>query len=169
VKGDHESYAKQLIESVRGFDRCNWCGREARKNRKGLCRPCDRVLNNLEAVEKHIREHPPKSRDFMLDWELRVAREMKNDCIAWGQMLKNILAGPVDSLSLEHWFGKIAGTVARDEKMYHGMANVLGAVFSAEQRQVLSYLLWKVFATEASHTRFKRAMARAQRESMKTG
>jgi hypothetical protein len=87
----------------------------------------------------------------MLNWELRVAKQMKNDCVAWGNILKLILVGPVDSLRLEHWFRRVAETIARDKRMHFGMANTLAGVFAPAQRQVLACLFWEVFGAEASH------------------
>lgn len=167
MKNERESYAKEFIESVRRFGRCEWCGRNARKNRKGLCRPCNGVRKHLDAVEKQGRERPSGSEDFTLNWELRVAREMKNDCIAWGRMLEHILNAPSEPLSLEHWFRRVAENVARDKTMHYGMASTLASVFAPAQRQVLAYLFWEVFSAAASHNRQNRAMGRAHRENLK--
>jgi hypothetical protein len=164
---ERESYASEFIEGVRRYDRCDWCGRDVKRNRRGLCRSCDAVHRHLAAVENRISEVPAGSKDFILDWELRVAREMKKDCIAWGQILNSILTGPVESLGLEHWFRKLAESIARDKDMNFGIANILGAVFDAEQRQVLAYLCWKIFGKEASQKRRKRATWQAQVESLR--
>jgi hypothetical protein len=159
----HETYCKRFIDSARNFDRCEWCGREGRKNRKGLCRSCNGVRKNLELLEKRTREQPSH---YFLNWELRVANQMKRDCMAWGKMLSYILAGPVDALNLEHWLRDVAERVAKDKRIHFGTANMLAGAFGPAQRQVLAYLLWQVFAAEASHNRKNRAMGRAQRETL---
>jgi hypothetical protein len=56
------------------------------------------VQKDLDRIEKLVASGPG---DFVLNWELRVARQKKKDCIVWGQMLRGILDGPVDALSVE--------------------------------------------------------------------
>jgi hypothetical protein len=105
----------------------------------------------------------------MLDWEQRVARQKKRDCIVWGQMLHGLLNGSVEPLELERWFCMVAKHIARDDRMHRGTATVLGWTFTPEQRQVLAYLLWEIFGAEASHNRRGRARWHVQRESLRTG
>jgi hypothetical protein len=103
----------------------------------------------------------------MLDWELRVTREKKKDCVWWGRRLEHLLAGPVDSLTLEHWFRDVAKSVARSEKLHYGIATMLGWTFTPEQRQVLGYLFWEIFGEQASRNRRNRALWRVQRAALK--
>ncbi len=159
-----ESGAKQFIDSVRGFDRCNWCGNEARKNRKGLCRSCNDVRKQLDGAEKRAESRS----DFMTEWELKVARAKKADCIYWGNDLKHILSGPVNGLRTEYRFAELAKKIANEKIMFHGMANTFDWTFTPEQRQVLAYLFWKIFRSEASHNRLNRALASVGRERRKT-
>ncbi len=49
---EQEPYAKEFIEGMRKVARCDWCGRDTRTNRKGLCRHCNEVRKDLERVEK---------------------------------------------------------------------------------------------------------------------
>jgi hypothetical protein len=156
---DYEAFAKEFIESVRNVERCDWCGRVTNRNRKGLCRPCDGIRKRLASAENHSEPD-----NVYVKHELKVARQMKKDCIASGQILKHILDGPVDSLGLEHDFRRIAEKIAIDRRMHYGMANTLGLIFAPAQRQVLAYLLWEIFAAEASHNRQNRASGRVWRE-----
>jgi hypothetical protein len=156
---DYEAFAKEFIESVRNVERCNWCGRVANRNRKGLCRPCDGIRKRLATAENHSEPD-----NVYVKHELKVARQMKKDCIIWGEMLKGIVEVPGDSLQLEGWLRRVAEKIANDKRMHYGMANTLGSTFAPAQRQVLAYLLWEVFAAEASHNRQNRASGRAWRE-----
>ena len=157
-------YAKEFMTGVRERDRCDWCGRDERMKRKGLCRHCNKVQKDLDRIEKLAVSEPG---DFVLNWELRVARQKKKDCVVWGQMLRGILDGPVDALGLEGWFRMLARKIARDDVMHRGTATMLGWTFTPEQRQVLAYMFWEVFGAEASHNRWGRAMSKASRESRK--
>jgi hypothetical protein len=89
-----------FMDSVRRYDRCEWCGRDKKRNRRGLCRSCDAVRRQLDSLVAQTQGR----RDAYLDWDLRVTRQMKKDCIAWGEMLKPILGGAVSPLRLEHDF-----------------------------------------------------------------
>jgi len=169
LNNQSQPYAKKFIENAKSYDRCDWCGRIGKKNRRGLCRSCNRVYKEVESLEKQIREQPASLPNYILDWDLKVAKQMKRDCIAWGNILKGILSGPIDSLDLEHWFRKMARSIARDDRMHVGLATTLGWVFTAAQRQFLAYLFWEVFGAEASHNRRYRAMGQAQRERLKAG
>jgi hypothetical protein len=92
---------------------------------------------------------------------------MKKDCIVSGQILKGILDEPVRALQLEHDLRRVADKIANDDRMHFGMATILGRTFAPAQRQVLAYLLWEIFAAEASHNRQNRALGRVQREDIK--
>jgi hypothetical protein len=153
------SYAKQFIEIARQAVRCNWCGRDKKLNRQGLCRHCNEVRKDLEEQEKL------KPTTFTEKWYLNLAREKKKSCVVWGQMVPGILDAPVSGLSLEHWFRLIARRIARNNKMYDGWANMLNQTFAAEQRQVLAYMFWEIFGEDASHHR----QAHALRGSHKWG
>src|SRR6266849_2268952 len=159
-----KSYAKEFIADVRKADRCDWCWRDARKNRRGLCRHCNEIRKDLERLEKRTAEGTV---NFILDWNLRVARREKEDCIAWGNIGRGILDRPVSGLDLEHWFCDLAKRLARDRKMHYGTANILGWTFTPEQRQVLAYLFWEIFGAEASHNRKGRATGRVSIEGVK--
>jgi hypothetical protein len=161
-----ESYAKTFIAQVRHFERCDWCGRDKPKKRNGLCRHCDDVRRSLEKVEN---EAASKRLSFGLDFNLRVAREKKKDCINWGKSVKNILDGQVSPLELEHRFRRLAECIARDKRMHYGIATMLGWTFTAEQRQVLAYLFWQIFAEHASRNRQNRAYGRAGRSMSSSG
>jgi hypothetical protein len=103
----------------------------------------------------------------MLQLDLQIAREEKKACMAWGQMLKEILDG-VDGLGLEKWFREAAERIARDKRMHVGKATMLGWTFSREQRQILAYLFWEIFGAQASHNRKNRATSSALVERRKT-
>src|SRR5436190_16741359 len=107
-----ESYATEFIENARHFERCDWCGRDGSKNRKGLCRHCNEVRKDLEHIQKRI----PQPRTFTEKWYLRLAQEKKESCVAWGKMVRNILDGSVAPLQLEHWFCQVARRVGAGEK-----------------------------------------------------
>jgi hypothetical protein len=139
-----ESHAQKFMERAREANRCVWCARAKPKNRKGLCRHCEKIRRKIEKLEML----PPGS--FMLDWELRVARAEKEGCIVWGGMPNGIL-GEVTPLDLEHWFCMLAKRIARDRRMHSNSATMLGWTFTPEQRQVLAYMFWQVFGEEASH------------------
>jgi len=98
--------------------------------------------------------------NFLLEWELKVAREEKRDCIAWGETLKTLLVR-VDALDLEHWLCMLAKRIARDKRMHYNTATMLGWTFTAEQRQVLAYLFWETLGADASRNRKGRAQHRA--------
>jgi len=153
-------YGKEFMVGVRERDSCDWCGRDKRMKRKGLCRHCNEARKDLERNEKLAASEPS---DFVLNWELRVARQKKKDCSAWGQMLHSILDGPVEALCLEHWF-RVAEKIARDDAMHRGLATMLGWTFTAEQRQVLAYLFWRIFSANASHNRRSRAVSQVSSE-----
>jgi hypothetical protein len=168
MQPEQESYAKEFIEGMQQAVRCDWCGRDGWKNRRGLCRHCNDVRKDFERVEKLARDvSEPKS--FIQDWEQRVTRQKKKDCMAWGLMLRGILNGSVDPLALEHWFCMVAKHIARDDRMHRGTATTLGWIFTPEQRQVLAYFFWEIFSAEASHKRQSRAQWHAQCESLKAG
>jgi hypothetical protein len=153
-----DSYAREFIEGLRRQARCDWCGRDAKLTRKKLCRHCNDIQKRIEQLEEKA---PKKSRpNFLLDWDLKVARAEKKDCIAWGEMLKTLLVR-VDALDLEHWFCMLAKRIARDKRMHYNTATMLGWTFTAEQRQVLAYLFWETFGAEASHNRKERVQHRA--------
>src|SRR6266571_127322 len=122
---EQEPYAKEFIEGMRKVARCDWCGRDTRTNRKGLCRHCNEVRKDLERVEK-LTSDVAEPKTFMLDWRQRVARQKKEDCIVWGQMLRGILSGGVEPLALEHWFCMVSKRIARDSRMHYGTATMLG-------------------------------------------
>jgi hypothetical protein len=145
-----EPYAEQFIEDARRAERCVWCGRDKRRNSRGLCRSCDGVRRKIERLEKLASE---RRGDPVLEWELQVAHAEKEDCIAWGEMLRGVL-GHVDSVDLEHWFCMLAKRIAGDDRMYANMATALGWSFSPEQHRMLAYLFWRVFSEEASRRRW---------------
>ena len=148
-----EPYAKQFIEDARRAERCGWCGRDKRRNSRGLCRSCDGIRRKVERLEKLTSKHRG---NFVLGWELQVARAQKEDCIAWGEMLPGVL-GHVDSLDLERWFCVMAKRITGDDRMYANMATILGWSFSPEQHRMLGYLFWRVFSEEASRRRWLNA------------
>ena len=164
MQHDYEAFAKEFIESIRNVERCNWCGRGTNRNRRGLCRSCDGVRKRLAKTEEAHHAEPD---NFFVEHELKIARQMKKDCIIWGKMLKGIVDVPGDSLQLEGWLRRVAEKVANDKRMHYGMANTLGLTFPPAQRQVLAYLLWEIFAAEASHYRQNRASGRVMREDVK--
>jgi hypothetical protein len=147
----YKLYAKQFIEDARRAVRCDWCGRDARRNRRGLCRHCNEIRKTIEKLEK-LAARKNRKPDFMLDYELKVAKAEKKDCVAWGQILRTLLGG-VDPLDLEHWFCMVAKRIARDRNMHYGTATMLGWTFTGEQRQVLAYMFWEIFGADASHNR----------------
>jgi hypothetical protein len=53
-----------------------------------LCRHCDRIRLKLERLEKLAAKH---KHNLMVDWEIRLARAQKKDCIGWGKMLPSVL------------------------------------------------------------------------------
>jgi hypothetical protein len=142
-----------FMEMVRKYDRCEWCGRDRKKNRRGLCRSCDTVRRQLDSLEAQTQG----KRNVYLDWELRVTKQMKKDCIAWGNMLKPILGGAVTPLKLEHDFRHLARNIAGDDKMFVGWANILADQFDSEQCHFLAYLFWQIYGEQASHNRRNRA------------
>ena len=165
------SFAKEWIEGARSVTRCDWCGREKAKNRRGLCRHCDGVRKDLESVEKQATESPgafQRFSNFILEWEVAIARQKKSDCIFWGRHLQGILHGAVDSLTLEGWFRQVAQRIARDRDIHYNTATPLSWTFTPEQRQVLAYMFWQIFGEEASHNRRSHAQARVQREHLRT-
>jgi len=167
MQREQKSYAKEFIEGMRQAVRCDWCGRDKKRSRSGLCRHCNDIRKDLERVEKLVSD-PKEPKTFVLDWQLRVARQKKKDCVIWGQMLHGILNGSVDSLGLEHWLCRVAKRIARDNQMHRGTATVLGWTFTPEQRQMLAYLFWEIFGAEASHKRESRAMWQVQCDSLET-
>jgi len=138
-----------FMEMVRKCERCEWCGRDKKKNRRGLCRSCDGVRKQLDSLEAQ----KDVEKNFHLRWDLDVTRRMKKDCIAWGNMLKPILGDAVSALQLEHDFRRLARSIARDNKMFFHWADVLADQFDKEQRHVLAYLFWKIYSEQASRNR----------------
>jgi hypothetical protein len=67
-----------------------------------LCRHCDEVRKSIVRLEK-LGIGKNRKPNFILDWELKVARAEKQDCLDWGDILRGILVC-VDPLDLEHWF-----------------------------------------------------------------
>ncbi|SRR6266481_1902188 len=157
-----EEYAPQFIEDARQAERCDWCGRDARRNRKRFCRHCNEIRRRIEELEKLAQTSGKQN--FMLDWELRVARAEKEDCIAWGGMVRRIF-GQVAPLDLEHWFCMLAKRIARDRNMHYGTATMLGWTFTPAQRQVLAYMFWEIFGAEASHNRKARVVYSVARDT----
>jgi hypothetical protein len=141
------SPAKQFLEGARRSPRCDWCARDKRLNGKGLCGSCNEVRKNLERMER------AKLTSWTEKFHWRLAREKKKNCMGWGRQLPGILNGPVSGLDVERWFRMVARHIARDKKMYDGIATTLGWAFSAEQRQMLAYLFWEIFGEQASHHR----------------
>lgn len=156
MKPSDEPYATTFIKYRRRADRCKWCWRERPRNGLGLCRPCNDVRKELALFEKRAGE----SKDYVTDWRLRVAREMKQDCQFWGMLVKHILEGPVSGLKLESEFHLLWKRITPREKMHSGSANMFDWTFTTEQKQVLAYLLWELFSAEASLNRRNRAMGR---------
>jgi hypothetical protein len=93
-----------------------------------------------------------------LDWELKVARAERKDCIAWGGMLRGIL-GQVDPIGLERWFSMLSERIAAHD-MHANSATMLGWTFAPEQRQALAYMFWQIFSEEASRHRKARVVYR---------
>ena len=146
-----DSYAHEFMADAQKADRCEWCAREKRKNRKGLCRHCDKIRRTIEQLERLPR------RDFLLDWELRVARAERKDCKAWGGLLRGIL-GHVDPINLERWFSMLSERIAGRD-MHSNSATMLGWTFSPGERQVLAYMFWQMFGENASRNRRSRVAA----------
>jgi hypothetical protein len=142
-------YAKIFIKDAKSAQRCDWCLRARLKNRFGLCRHCNEIRKRIAKLELAIRKSKP---DFTLDWEFQVAKAERDDCKAWGGMLKSIFAS-VDSLDLEHWFSKLSGHIAADLDRHSASATTLGWTFDASQHQVLAYIFWEIFAQHASRNR----------------
>ena len=147
-----KSHTQNGSSKTRVAVRCHWCGRDKDLNHKILCGSCNKCRTN---IEKRVGLNP---RTFTGKWFLRLTQEKKNNCVSWGRMLPGILDGPVSGLNLEHWFRMVAKRIARDEKMYDGIATTLGWAFSAEQRQMLAYMFWRIFGEEASHHRQSHAL-----------
>src|SRR6267154_280703 len=126
MQDESEPYANKWIEGARNAIRCHWCGRDAKRNRKGLCRHCSDVCKKLEKLEEQSPGQPPESEynfdRLWLNRELAIGRAMKDDCIAWGRILAGILDGPAEPLALEHWFCSVAERIARDRRMHHNIA-----------------------------------------------
>jgi hypothetical protein len=162
MQADRQDAAKKFIDSMRSFDRCEWCGRDGKRNRNGLCRHCNDVRKDLEKFEKEVlevgAELEPHGRLVWLNRELAIAGARKKSCIAWGRMLDDILAGHVEPLTLEsNWFRPVQKRIANDDKSNHGREVALGSIFTPDQRQVLAYMFWEILGEEASHNRRKRA------------
>jgi hypothetical protein len=155
MQSDRELCAQQFIQSVRTFVRCAWCGRDRRKNRKELCRSCDRVRKQLEDVKHNL----PRRKAYAQKFSLTLARRRKQRCIWWGTRLKDILAGPVDALKTEEWFREVARRIGPNDKAMYGMANQLGWTFAPEQRQLLAYLFWLILGEDDSRHRTARALS----------
>jgi hypothetical protein len=164
-----ELSAKEWIETALRYDRCAWCGRDVEKKCRGFCRHCNEVRKDLGRLEMRAIESPRGSDSnsmFKLRWDLDIAKQKKNDCILWGELLRRILVGPVDSHDLEVWFCQVAKRIARDGNMHDGTASRLGQTFTVNQRRVLGYMFWEIFGAEASHTRQSRAQRRAHLERL---
>lgn len=73
----YEAGAVDFIQLVRGFARCDWCGREGKKNPRGLCRSCDRVRKEVEVTEADIQERSIGGTNFLQEWKVQVPRQMK--------------------------------------------------------------------------------------------
>lgn len=155
---------KEFIQNRQNADKCDWCGKEEKMRRKGLCRHCNRVQKDITRLEKLTASDPTNP---FLNYEVKIARQKKKDCMAWGQMRRDILDGRVSSLSLEHWFRNAAKLITKDERMFFGSANFLGSVFAPGQRQVLAYKFWEMLSAKASHNRRNRAMGAVSREERK--
>lgn len=154
-------YAIKWVEGARHAIRCKWCGRDARRNRKGLCSHCNEVRKDLEKIEKQATQAcPGLVPQLWLERELTIAREKKDDCIYWGQHLRDILFGRVDAFTLERWFRLIASRIAKNGRIHSNIATPLAWTFTGEQRQILAYLFWEIFGAEASHNRRNRAEGR---------
>jgi hypothetical protein len=155
-----QNSAKEFIDNMRSVDRCKWCGNDARKNGTGLCRPCNDVRKQVERLEKYAGTRS----DVEWELELEVARAKRADCVSWGEQLKPILNGPVDSsLAAECQFSEMARKIAGKDagkELFRGMANTFDLIFTPEQCRVLAYLFWEVFRSEASRNRDRRAHAR---------
>lgn len=123
----------------------------------GFCRHCNDVRKELALLENRAAE----SKDYMTDWFLRVARQMKQDCQLWGQLVRHILEGPISGLKLESELQLLWKRIAPRQKMHFGSANMFDWAFTPEQKQVLAYLLWELFSADASLNRRNRAMGRA--------
>jgi len=164
--------AREFITSVRSVVRCHWCGRQGKRLTKGLCRHCNDVRKDLLRFEKEVlgvrAESEPHGRLVWLNQELAIARARKKNCIGWGQMLDDILAGHVEPLTLERaWFRPVQKSIANDDRSNHSREAALGSIFTSEQRQVLAYFLWEILGEQASHNRRNRVEGVADREILR--
>ena len=146
-------YADEFLQDAKNAERCDSCLRAKSKNRFGLCRHCNEIRKRIAKLELAISKSKP---NMALDWELQVAKAERDECKAWGGMLKSILAG-VDSVDLEHWFSKLSGHIAGDVDMHSASAITIGWIFDPAQRQVLAYMFWEMFAQHASRNRRNKA------------
>jgi hypothetical protein len=101
--------------------------------------------------------------------EAQIAQYKKDECIASGEKLDLILAGPFDCLSLEHYFREVDDRVASDEHLLYNLAGTLELLFTPEQIRVLGYLFWETFSEEESHKRQQKATFRFDLEHLRSG
>jgi hypothetical protein len=97
-------YADTWIENLRLVTRCEWCGVGTRRlTRRGLCRHCNEIRKKLDKLQK-MTKTPPSTigPSYHFQMELAIMEAEKANCIVYGNVVKRILNGGVDGLSLEH-------------------------------------------------------------------
>jgi hypothetical protein len=159
-----ESEAKEYIEDLCHEKRCVSCQRARKRNRKVLCRSCEKIWKDCETLENLVQREPGEARDTLSELRLRIAREKKKECISWGDKLRSILHDPVDGGNLEGWLRLAAEQIANDKSMYFAISGFLNGIFTTEQQRVLSYLFWEMFSAHASRNRERQALANISRQ-----
>jgi hypothetical protein len=158
----NRSYAEQWLDQLRGIPRCAWCGEDGKPlNKEKLCAACRRTRRHTAKVKKKTEAIPPTATDherWERNHELRIAKKMVEICQGDGQLMETILDGDIfDVADLEKSLSDIAYTVCHQRDFFHGNASQLALTFTAEQRRILAYLLWKPRLADRKRRRLRMA------------
>lgn len=77
-------------------------------------------------------------------------RQCQGQVLAW-RRVEELRKGPVDGLTLEYEFRRIAARGGDDFDKFHGIANLWGQDFTAEQRVEL----FRLFSRVGEHDKFE--------------
>lgn len=140
-----KAHTDQWLESIRNAKRCKWCAFDHALNRRGLCAFCERIRKKLEKARKQDMT------DLRRPSRIRLAEAEKQNCIAWGNVLKARLHSS-PGLHVEHLLTEL-GERMTGEILFHGDSHEIDWAFNATQRTILAYLLWKILGRQAQKCR----------------
>jgi hypothetical protein len=159
-------YSETWLEHLRTAKRCEWCGVGSRvMPRLGLCPHCNEIKKQLTKLRASAKKPPSAVGPlYRLQMELAIKEAERANCIVYGNVVRRILNGEVDGLSLEHQLTRISKHLSGMD-LFHGDATSLGwALAGTAQGQLLAYLLWEIEGAYARKNRRRIAEGIAARK-----